>query len=384
MIATGSEGAARRQLAGTEEEARAALAVLEPGARRFLQAHLRRRIPEDPADLVQETLARVWSARRRYQDLGEASWYAFLKRIADRCAVDLIRQRGADVALLCEELPGEELTDLESLFSHGTAAGCLQQADGLWLELTPGLARAAHQRRLLATQLFFLDRAGWVDILDALNQPAGLPHVNREELDDWLSDPSVQRHLAYSELYVDGDGLAAHLLGLGEDTPAAVLDQLARQAAQSDLAGTSPRGWTWLEVQVLLWRVRHGLSVDQIATRADCPVSPEDIQELGDRLVAEYPFTHRLARLREALEEHGSLAGPVLSHLGLWQRLAFQYRYLDELPLRDIHDRIAAPAREAGVEVTSGMLNMWLSGGRLLKRLARRIQTHGAAESSYD
>lgn len=71
-------------------------------------------------------------------------------------------------------------------------------------------------------------------------------------------------------------------------------------------------------------------------------------------------------------------------NLGLWQRLAFQYWYRDSLPHKDIHDRIQPAYRHvaepAHPEITLGRLNVWLSNGRLLERLARAVRSREGGE----
>jgi hypothetical protein len=67
-------------------------------------------------------------------------------------------------------------------------------------------------------------------------------------------------------------------------------------------------------------------------------------------------------------------AKSVLGTSGLWQRLAFQYRYQDELTHRDIQDRTDPPASLVAYSITLGMLNVWLSNGRLLTQLARAFR----------
>lgn len=348
-----SEDEARLRLNDPDlPRAEAAFAVLEPGARAFLRSYLRKLLPEaDAEDVAQETLLKVWRARSRFRDGGRAAWLAFLKRIADHARVDLLRARG-ETAELPPELADEELREvdrfLSQLVSADRAAECLLAADRLWLELG-SLPVEELRRRLLAAQLFYREGAGAAEILDLLNASRPGAPAGRTELDDWLQDPGVLRLLCCRELYRSGRSLAEALLARGT--------------------------WSDAEARIIGWRLALGLSEEQISARADCPLGPAELRDLGVRLRAALPFLALMEELLELIERRGRIdAAPHLARPGVWQRLAFQYRYWDDLPHRDILDRVAPPAGVVGYEVTPGMLNVWLSGGRLLRRLARFLE----------
>jgi hypothetical protein len=176
--------------------------------------------------------------------------------------------------------------------------------------------------------------------------------VSRAELDRWLSDPALLRYLCYTELYIPAEQLAG----------------LLRAEAS----------WVPAEAEVIGW-IARGLTFERIADRRDCPLPPEELSDLRVRLRAALPFRRRMRELLRAVRERAGIdAAPHLARTGLWQRLAFQYRYWDDLPHRDIQERVAPPAEEVNVEVNAGMLNVWLSGGRLLGRLARYMERANA------
>lgn len=126
---------------------------------------------------------------------------------------------------------------------------------------------------------------------------------------------------------------------------------------------------------MILWRYRHGLLHEQILQRDDCAFSPQLLTELIDRTLACFPFSQEMLSLLAALGTRGRQA---LMERGLWQRLAFQYKYRDSLPHQDIQDRTQPAYRQVAEadhpEITLGMLNVWLSNGRLLERLGRFVR----------
>ncbi len=77
----------------------------------------------------------------------------------------------------------------------------------------------------------------------------------------------------------------------------------------------------------------------------------------------------RAQRLRERLGRRAK----VLRESGVWRRLAFEYRYVDELTVREIADRLCPLAEAVGYHLTYGMLNMWLSGGRIIRDIRKLL-----------
>ena len=60
---------------------------------------------------------------------------------------------------------------------------------------------------------------------------------------------------------------------------------------------------------------------------------------------------------------------------GLWQRLVLEVYCKDTTQHRDIFDRLSPPASFAPYHLTLGMLNVWLSNGRLFAKLAAHIKS---------
>ncbi|HSV74471.1 MAG TPA: hypothetical protein VLH79_12000 [Chthonomonadales bacterium] len=348
----------RAFLDGNCPDRRAAFDRLAIHARRFLAAYLRGKSPSTASlheDVVQESLLRVWSARDRIENRGLGSWYCLLKRVADRCHVDMLRSLAHETDAPDEapdDVPDgdEPLVDAlaRALDDADAAARIRHEADSLWLGLADSVSEADRERRCLAAQLLLVDRLPWRDVVRLLGQPV----AGRAELDSWAREPAVIRLLAYHRLHLDGIALARR-----------VECAASRSSALSDAERT-----------VIAWRLGSGMSLEQIARRSDCPLTGPQLEALDDRLRAALPFASWMRELVEALQAARiSVAEAALSSLGLWQRLAFEYRYADDLAHRDIHDRTAPAAGVVGREVTMGMLNVWLSNGRLAQRLAGRL-----------
>jgi DNA-directed RNA polymerase specialized sigma24 family protein len=369
------------RFAGVDEAAaREAFARLCVDGRRILEAFLKRRVEndQDREDAIQDALANVWKARARFRNQGGAAWRGLLRLTAMRCWLDRVGRtagRPSEPEDALEQLPDEDLPtadDVISQVSLAIDAGRLyDQANVLWLALDPAVSPTVHTRQLLAAQLFYLDREPWDQVLRLLPPEApGEPPLTREVLDCWLSHAGVLRLLAYQTLYFSNHRLAACILGLPESTEPRALDEMMRLAVREDPGPAAPGGWKWPVVVVLLWRYRSALTAREILSRSDCPYDPDALEGVLVRSAALLPFSTEMAKLLSALAR-APRAREALGAPGLWQRLAFQYRYQDDLPQRDIQERTAPAAEQVGYSITPGVLNVWLSGGRLLRRLAQ-------------
>lgn len=384
----GEQELLREFAGGPEEAARRAFDALSCLARRFLRSYLGSRLADaqDREDVVQNTLLRLWAFRPRYRNEGVAAWYALVRRTAENCRADLLRRRReapCDLEPDWAEPREDELEVLDAVFAavvRAEASGEMEQAaDVLWLGLEPGLDGEARDRRLAAAQLHYLDGEHWERILRLVSpaRPAA-PALSRETLDDWLRHPGILRLLAFAQLFYPGDRLAALLLDLEGGAVPGCLDRLMRDACGRVPEGRPPGGWSWEETRVILWRYRNALSMLEIQTRHDCPLNPEALRGLEERLASLLPFRLEMRRLCERLGHASWIsAAELFDEPGLWQRLAFQYRYFEGLPLGDILERTQPAAAVVDFRITSGMLNVWLSGGRLAQRLARYYAAGG-------
>ena len=379
-------GLALTRFAGVEErQAREAYDWLYLRYRGYVHFHLMkwlsggRNDPEVRDEIVQNTFLNIWKARPKFVDQGEPQWRAFLKRTAYRCCIDFLRSEAGQNATLPLDLsieaPQPPLPDEDA----GRLYDC---ANTVLLELDPALSAAVHDRQLLAARFYYLDNESWENI-SRLLPPASPeePALTRSVLFDWLSCPGVARYLAYDQLYFANDRLAAHLLGADEDWEPAqrngMLTALMRRAIQAPATESAAGGWTWAEVQAILWRYRYGLSMEDILSLETCALSQEELFSLPARCEARFPFSYQMERLLVALQRTPSLEPQEVFSASLWQRLALQYHYYDEMTYEEIESRLQPAAALVNYPVRAATMPTWLSisaknQGRVIKRLASR------------
>jgi RNA polymerase sigma factor (sigma-70 family) len=385
----GLEDALRAISSSDEETARVAWENLWRSSRAMLHAYLRSYLcnQDDREDVIQECFLKVWHSRFRFREQGTSSWFAFLKKIAYRCMIDL-RRRYVRNTLSLDDVPEAEVPavmDIADTVASAVLAGELYlAADVLWLGLDMDGDVRAHQQQLLAAQLHHLHHKSWQEILRLLGY-SGM-HIDRHTLDRWLSHPGVLRHLIYRQIYYSNERLAAYLLGLPAHSWRERLDEVAKQV-QYPLEHRSlpPAASSWDEVWLVLWRYRYAVTPSQILQRDECPYTEASLERALDSLDSRLPFRQEMERLKDALDAApGACYDEAVHQPGLWQRLALQYCYHDGLTHNDIYQRVAQAAECAGYRLTMGMLNVWLSNGRLVQRLAKFYRDWKGKEEAED
>ncbi|GIV15938.1 MAG: hypothetical protein KatS3mg022_1373 [Armatimonadota bacterium] len=332
---------------------------------------------DDREDVIQDCFLRIWASRDRFRNQGEQAWFAFIRRTAYRCMIDM-RRRLVQETLSLDDIEEPEATHIadtaDSLAAAMLAKELYLAADLLWLGLDAHVPPRMHHVRLLAAQLYYLHGKSWQEIVHLL-LPTGI-RLDRSTLDVWLTQPGVLRHLCYHTLYYSNDRLTGYLLQLPEPFTEKQVDEAVRCLLQCATSWTPPPGVsTWEEAWFVAWRYRYGLQPNRMRQRVDCPFSAGEIQGLQERFQQRLPFRQQMAQLLERFEQAGGAdLTEVVSSAGLWQRLAFQYCYHDGLAHVDICERMFPAAECAGYHLTMGMLNVWLSNGRLAQRLARFYQ----------
>jgi len=330
-------------LSGQETEARAAYERIAPDIRRFLLRHLggRFRSSDTLDDVVVCTMVKLWSSRERYEYQGLERWWSFVRTAANQCAYDQYRQDGREATADWpnEDLPSEDRPLIEGL-AEGVALGIIfDEADALWLgaseSTSPGL-----NERLLAAQYFYLHGMSWQEVASMLDIPS------QDVLDEWLGDEAVMKSLAYTAFYMSNAFLSDTLLA-------------------------TPGEWTKAEALAILLRFRNGLLTEQILRFSDCDLSPEDFEALVARCQTRFPVRKSASELRRNLPSRTSA---MVGRSDVWKRLAFQYHYKDELPVKHNLERIEPASEAFSAKVTYAKMNMWLSGGRLVTQLAQAVQ----------
>jgi len=372
-----------QQFIGPDEgQAAQAFARLTPRVIEVIQASLRRQVPsrDDLDDIAQEACLRLWRNRQTFQLRGKAAWWVFVKKAASSCAIDHFRKRQIAVSLDGPdfgEIPDRDLRTLEVLVEvldryHQVLAA----ADEIWL----GKLGADAERSILAAKLFFVDKKSWADISRLLGaQQPGRPKLTRQQVDAWLSDPVILRHVAFDELYFSNAELAANLLGYSKLEVSEVdrlMDLVVSPEGRQELEsrGETFRDWQWAEVYAILWRYKRSLLLSQLERLKAIDLKKDELTDLFDRCVQKFPFVTIMSTLQSQAGSLPALSSS-LNRPGFWQRLVFQYFTKDEIAHRDILDRTEGAAARANYRLTPAMLNVWLSNGRLFTQLAEHFET---------
>lgn len=370
-----------RQL-GEEEEraARRALDHLHQDYLSFGQRVLRRKFSDCNADdvenAVQQAFVNLWQSRRKVQIPDLPSWRGLLGTTVCNCYIDILRARKPVLSL--EELdrtPADERPYVREIVEGLALAAMIGRlthaADAFWLGLSPTRSVEEHRRRLFAAKLFYLEGAEIEDLLFFLNRSRpGMRPLTPTLVMEWLEDPETLRHLAYTALYYSPAALTAYLLGLEVETTPEDLDALLTGQASAGTPSVQNEDWTPQEVHVILWRYYRNVSPHNEQAIPQSILTLEEINVIIDRCRALFPFRKQMDDLLIATQ--GKLkahCGP--SHPGLWRRLAFQYRYLDDLTHLDIEERLMPAADLVAFPISQTVLQGWLSSKRLLKALAK-------------
>jgi len=327
----------------------------------------------DVDDLIITVCVNAWNNRYRFTN---RHFFAWMRRIADNAAYDLIRKKRFERFLA--EVPEREASDrsFADFFDRSALHEIYHQADVLFLGLNAALSEDEHYRRLIAIQLHYLD--GWriEDILETLPEPPlAAKALTRYNVELWFKDAGLWRHLAYVELLHTPEELAAHLLGPNLSHANGLEDCRHRTGAKSDDAGAA-RDWTQPEVDTILWHYYRGLTVKEFEHYPVSSLTARQITALFNRCEALFPFRDQVMMLCPWIENtsprHAALS-MVLAEAGIWQRLAFEYWYRYSLPQRDIHKRTAGAAELAEYTITQAMLTNWISAHKLLDRLTQHF-----------
>jgi DNA-directed RNA polymerase specialized sigma24 family protein len=317
-----------------------------PRSKRYLSVILANKVKSSTQleDILQEVARKAWQSRASFDVRGVRQWFSYLRTAGERCLYDLRNADHGDASLEAVQASGvqfEGASSEQALIHEMTRSDIYDLADELWLWKTE-LDQHARRRRLITAQLFYVDRRAWQDVCRLAG--GDLFPLTRDELDRWLSDPSVGRALAYSQLYLCSEALYEHLLGCD--------------------------GWTPGEKMAIEWHYRHGLLPGQILVRMQGVLDEQVLNDLLARCVAKYPFLEEMARLQERLQ-HVPQLRQCLTEPDLWKRLAFQYDCHDDVSHRGIRERTAPPADRAGYRLTMAVLNSWLSNHRIYTELVK-------------
>lgn len=328
---------------------------LDPELRRILRPTIALVLPHHAVeDTIQDAMIRVWEGRSSFVFQGLAKWKAYLKVIALRCSLSWLRRNPAQGEMV-------DVAD-DPIWDGLTWQAIHKLADETWLGYSDRTAVSDRYRQVLAAQYHYQDKLPWQQICQLVNgRPATTK--DRQVLDGWLLNPAVLRHMAFLALYRSGPRLIQHVLDLDRVPD---LHQVLTDALSSEADREGPGGWKSCEIAAITWRYGFNFSLERILGRPDNCLPEAKLFSLFERSDAKMPFHKDMAELLQSL---GALSESVFTRPRVFKRLAFQYSYYDGIPLRQILFRMEKAADMAGYGLTSGTLNMWLSGRRLVKEL---------------
>lgn len=363
MNATMDESQSHRDLAliaGDDE--RAAREAFERLCNLTRQATLRQLlgrgvIAADAEDLTQDVYARLWRYRRNLQARTVAAWYALTRKTASRVLADHFgRPDRMDQDELPEEIPAVDQPYLEELVEAILNSDVLiQTAEDAWL----GKCQSERDRDfgVSAVQLILFENLSIEDVSD-------LYAASADEVRRWLADPAVVGRALFAGLCWPNDELARYVLRPNAPLSVDELDAVA--TARTDFP--PDLSWRGLEAQIVLWRVRNGLSEEQILRQTGPRFEDSELKRLVAALAKTYPYASQTRRLKTS-SEPVALRQSIASH-GLWKRIAFEYRTIRKLPHLQVLERAADAAREGGYQLDRTKLNNWFGLGRLYSELA--------------
>ena len=299
---------------------------------------------------------RIWNGRRHFKTNGLGAWYLFAAKTAHNCAIDLLRTESPSVPLSqFEDLPGdEEFLDKVSILARNRQS-LFETADEALLRIDPSISSAERVRRIFAAQLHYLHASTPKEILDIVSSGT---KVSTKDLDAWILDPATLRALAVHHLYQGNETLFETVVGI---SPTECEERLR--------AGQVHGEWSLLELRIAILRLRNGLlqeKISQILPEAIPSVQANVVEKCRER----YPFAALARELKFALRGKADL----MTDQDVWKRLAFQYYVVDELPHKQIVERLAPAAAVFEVHIDEQLLHNWFSVGRLFLQIQKYVR----------
>jgi DNA-directed RNA polymerase specialized sigma24 family protein len=326
--------------------AQAAFDRLAQDIRPSLLRYFRRRLHSSEAreDAVGEVIQKLWQSRRAFKPGSELGWRRYIMTIASRGQIDAARRSGSrPTEMLLDSIDSfAEEDNFAAQFLDAALRGELYDvADRHWLGWKEALPRSERDRRVLAAKLLIIDKMPWRSVCRLVHLWNDMGEPDRLTLESWLAEEGPYLTMAFDELYIPSSKLADLVVEtLGIDPECEQADWIRKRAAAAPIQ--------------------------------------ERNDELNDRWLVTLPFNSVVKALQLTLASPPSKQN-LLAQPGLWKRLVFQYYAVDELPHKDIAERTASAAREAGFELNATTLNNWLSMGRLAGELAKVRKTWSQA-----
>lgn len=317
-----------------EVRAKRAFDKISPRIKAFIKAYLTSfQLGADlKEDVVGTALSRLWSNRQKIEIRRLSEWWQYVRTAARNAAIDMLpREQAMEIF---DDLLPQEMADINAeIEALSRSKQLYKAANQLWLGCHDNEQKIL--RRLLIMQLFYLDGKDWTQVANA----AGI--AERTHLDSILESKESLSVFAYAELYESGERLVDHIKREWPDCESHV-------------------------IPIVRLRYLYGFSHQKIAQL----LGHQDLSIVEATLILslqKLPFCTRMERILELMHPQKA----ILKEQGICKRLCFQYAMspAQSYPQNLIWELVGPPSEIAGCKFNPGILNMWLSGGRLLKEL---------------
>ncbi len=329
-----------------ETRAQASFTKLSPRIRAFIKSYLgsSQVQAEQQEDIAAKTMIRLWNNRLNIKIQSISQWWNYVRKTAKNVTIDMLPKE--QVMDLFDDILAEETPDIDAAIQARHQSKLFYfAANHLWLGLRESSRRML--KRLLTMQLFYLDKRDWKEV----SVTAGIR--DRSRLDALLESQESLCLLAFHELYSSGRDIVGHIERKWPDREPAV-------------------------TAILRMRYVYGFS----AMRISQALGYEDsiyVDSVLEESLTKLPFRSRMMRLIKL--KHPKKA--ILSEQGIFKRASFQYAFSpsQEYPQTLISELLCPPAEVSNCKFNPGILNMWLSGGRLEDELKKFMKKEGYLES---
>lgn len=343
---------------------------IQPHVCRFLSRFLRSYFvnDEDRQEVVGAVLAKLWSNRDRIEIRSVGAWWRYVGRIAHNCALDELGGPGKYEQTNYEG--DEAFTD--EFWDSLDIDRLYRAADELWLGVPKSEPPSLRAQKLTAAQFYYKDGLDVTEIIPLVLRDR---QASIGELHAWLQESCVLDRLTHTTMHRRNDELTVAALGLTQPQKASDLDRLASDAQRR--VGEPPVGWTWEEVCVIFFRYRNGLSEKKIAQLMG--VTEDFVGQTLDKARKNILIGGECDRLHKTFGRLGVKRNS-MAESGVWKRTAFQYDIQNEYPQKSIVELMEPLCDLGPFKFNAGILNVWLSGERLLKQLRDYIEKESKGE----
>lgn len=120
--------------------------------------------------------------------------------------------------------------------------------------------------------------------------------------------------------------------------------------------GCHRTNWTPEQIEFIRYRFQYGIELGHF---------PADLAtQTIEACLKLFPFIDRFERIEKKVAKAN-----LLSTVGLWKRIVFQYHAVNDLKYKQIQERTEPIATRAGQKMNDNTMQAWLSSGRLAKQL---------------